>query len=102
MTILIQQLASCWKACADLDAIGVRVLSVRCSPMLAEPRVHVDDPDHLLDHLDGQSVDTQHVRYAERSVRIEGCYVFWLPGMQAAAAETETTREPWPLPGRVS
>ena len=99
MSVLIQQLAAAWKCCAALDALGVRVYAVRCSPLLEEPRIAIDDPGHLLDHVDAQSIDTSTVRHLERAVRIDGCYVYWTWALPPPA-DAPVEREPWPLPER--
>jgi hypothetical protein len=94
MTITIQHLAAAWKCAADLEQLGCRVLSVLVRASGDAPRIHIDDPRDLLDHLDAMSVDTSSVKYTQQAVQVDGCEVFWLipapagrAGRTAAAVE---------------
>jgi len=78
MSTTIQQLAAAWKTVAALENLGCRVLSVLVRSSADTPRIHIDDPGSLLDHLDNMSVDVSSVRYVEQGVKIDGCEVFWL------------------------
>lgn len=94
MSATIQQLAAAWRAVSDLEQLGCRVLSVLVRSTADTPRIHIDDPGNLLDHLDNMSVDVSSVRYVQQGVSLDGCEVFWLmptPASQLSPADLRGT-----------
>ena len=90
MSTTIQQLAAAWKCVAELEQLGCRVLSVLARASADAPRIHIDDPGSLLDHIDAMSIDCSSVKYTKQSVRVDGCEIFWLlptPASQLAPTQ---------------
>lgn len=93
MTTTIQQLAAAWTVAAALENLGCRVLSVLVRASHSEPRIHIDDPGSLLDHIDGMSIDVSSVRFVQQGVHLDGCEVFWLMPTPASQLGPTQLRE---------
>jgi hypothetical protein len=75
--MLIQHLASAWKAVAELQQLGCNVLRIDVDKWADAPNILIADPGALLDHIDGMSVDCSAVEYVKQGVRVAGCNVVW-------------------------
>ena len=78
MSTMQHHLAAAAKACADLDELGVRVISVRADLRYDWPRIHVANPEPLLHHLDMVETSMVDLCYRQRAVRVADCEVFWI------------------------
>lgn len=93
ITELQRQLESAAIATAELEHIGVRVISASC--FLHQPRAKllVADPGHLLDAIDAQMVDTSGVSFTGRGVVYRDCHVFWIVGHRQSHSIANTIED---------